>query len=54
MVKLYIWKQRLLCGKASKEQRNFIKAMQESNALAGFAHSVDEALAIVFPEKYKY
>ena len=41
-------------GKASEKQKDFIRAMQESNALAGFAHSVDEALRIVFPEKYKY
>lgn len=41
-------------GKASEKQKDFIRAMQESNALAGFAHSVDEALKIVFPEKYKY
>lgn len=35
------------------EQEKFIKAMQESNAYAGFAHSVEEALRIVFPENYK-
>ena len=37
-------------GKASEEQIKFIKAMKESNALAGFAHSVEEALEIVFPK----
>lgn len=41
-------------GVIKPEQKKFIRAMQESNALAGFAHSVDEALKIVFPEKYKY
>lgn len=41
-------------GKARPEQKKFILAMRNSGALAGFAHSVDEALAIVFPEKYKY
>lgn len=40
-------------GSASDEQKKFIKAMRESGALAGFAHSVDEALRIVFPENYK-
>lgn len=38
-------------GKARPEQKKFIKAMQDSNALAGFAHSVEEAIDIVFPEK---
>ena len=38
-------------GKASDEQKNFIKAMQKSNALAGFARSVEDTLKIVFPEK---
>lgn len=33
------------------EQERFIKAMQDSNALAGFAHSVEEAINIVFPEE---
>lgn len=40
-------------GKARPEQKKFIKAMQDSNALAGFAHSIDEAIKIVFPEKEK-
>lgn len=40
-------------GIISDEQEKFIKAMQESNAYAGFAHSVEEALRIVFPENYK-
>lgn len=40
-------------GNHRPEQEKFIKAMQESGALAGFAHSVDEALRIVFPENYK-
>ena len=34
-------------GVASKEQRAFIAAMQERGALAGFARSVEQALAIV-------
>ncbi len=38
-------------GKARPEQERFIKAMQDSNALAGFAHSVEEAIEIVFPEE---
>lgn len=38
-------------GKASEEQKKFIKAMQDSNALAGFAHSVEEAINIVFPKE---
>ena len=40
-------------GKARPEQLKFIQAMKESNALAGFARSVDDALKIVFPENYK-
>ena len=40
-------------GKASKEQKKFIAAMQESGALAGFANSVEQALDIVFPENKK-
>lgn len=40
-------------GIISDEQEKFIKAMKESNAYAGFAHSVEEALRIVFPENYK-
>lgn len=51
MEELYIWKQRHLFGKSSKEQRKFIAAMQASNALAGFAHSVEEAIDIVFPKE---
>ena len=39
-------------GEIRPEQRDFIKAMRESNALAGFARSVEDALKIVFPEKY--
>ena len=38
-------------GKARQEKKKFIKAMQDSNALAGFAHSVEEAIDIVFPEE---
>lgn len=38
-------------GKHRPEQEKFIKAMKESGALAGFAHSVEEALEIVFPKK---
>lgn len=37
-------------GHHREEQKKFIKAMKESNALAGFAHSVEEALEIVFPK----
>lgn len=32
------------------EQEKFIKAMKDSNALAGFANSVEQALEIVFPK----
>ena len=39
-------------GEIRPEQRDFIKAMRESNALAGFARSVEDALKIVFPENY--
>ena len=42
-----------LTGEKRKEQEKFIKAMQESNALAGFARSVEDALKIVFPEEYE-
>ena len=38
-------------GKASKEQKNFIKAMKKNNALAGFARTVEEAVNIVFPKE---
>lgn len=37
-------------GRIKPEQERFIKAMQDSNALAGFAHSVQEAIDIVFPK----
>lgn len=40
-------------GEKRKEQEKFIKAMQESNALAGFARSVEDAMKIVFPEEYE-
>ena len=40
-------------GEKRKEQEKFIKAMQESNALAGFARSTEDALKIVFPEEYE-
>lgn len=36
-----------------KEQIAFINAMKASNALAGFANSVDQAFKIVFPENYE-
>ena len=42
-----------LTGEKRKEQEKFIKAMQESNALAGFARSVEDAMKIVFPEEYE-
>lgn len=38
-------------GHHRPEQEKFIKAMRKSGALAGFAHSVEEALNIVFPKK---
>lgn len=34
-------------GKASSEQKNFIEQMRLTNALAGFARSVEEARAII-------
>lgn len=37
-------------GKHGEEQKKFIKAMQASGALAGFANSVEQALEIVFPK----
>ena len=41
-------------GEASKEQLNFVKVMKEKmGAYAGFARSVEDALKIVFPEKYQ-
>lgn len=39
-------------GSASKEQKKFIEIMKKQNTLAGFARSVEDALKIVFPEKY--
>ena len=41
-----------LTGKEREKQEKYIKAMKDSNALAGFARSVDDALKIVFPENY--
>lgn len=41
-----------LKGKARTEQEQFIKAVKQKNALAGFARSVEDALKIVFPENY--
>ena len=38
-------------GHHRPEQEKFIKSMKECGPLAGFAHSVDEALEIVFPKK---
>ncbi len=38
-------------GKAKPEQIKFIDAMKKSGAIAGFAHSVEEAINIVFPKK---
>ena len=38
-------------GKATIQQKNFIKVMKQMGCCAGFAHSVDEALEIVFPKK---
>lgn len=37
-------------GKSSEKQKKFIEAMKNSGALAGFAHSVQEAIDIVFPK----
>lgn len=34
-------------GKARKEQKQFIKAMKESGAIAGFVRSVEEAIKLV-------
>ena len=34
-------------GKATKEQKAFIKAMQESGAIAGFVRSVEDAIKLV-------
>lgn len=34
-------------GKASKEQKQFIKAMKESGAIVGFARSTEQALNII-------
>lgn len=39
-------------GSARPEQLNFIKAVKNKGALAGFARSVEDALKIVFPENY--
>ena len=41
-----------LKGVERKKQEKFIEAMKSSNALAGFARSVEDALKIVFPENY--
>ena len=38
-------------GRARKEQKNFIQAVKNKGALAGFARSVEDAINIVFPEK---
>lgn len=40
-------------GSARPEQLKFIEAVKKKGALAGFARSVEDALKIVFPEKYK-
>lgn len=40
-------------GKAKPEQLKFIEAVKNKGAIAGFARSVEEALKLVFPEKYK-
>lgn len=40
-------------GFARPEQLNFIRVMQSMGCYAGFARSVEDALKIVFPEKYK-
>ena len=41
-----------LKGVEREKQEKFIEAMKSSNALAGFARSVEEALKLVFPENY--
>lgn len=40
-------------GTVKPEQEKFLKAMRESNALAGVARSIDDAIKIVFPEDYR-
>ena len=40
-------------GIASEAQKKFVEAMNKTGAIAGFARSVEEALKLVFPEKYK-
>ena len=40
-------------GSARPEQLKFIEVVKKKGALAGFARSVEDALKIVFPEKYK-
>ena len=40
-------------GVEKTHQEKFIDAMKSVGALAGFAHSVEDALKIVFPEDYE-
>ena len=35
-------------GRASKEQKSFIRAMQATGAVAGFAQSIEDAVKVVF------
>lgn len=41
-----------LKGKEREKQEKFIESMKKSNALAGFARTIEDALKIVFPEEY--
>lgn len=50
---LYLSRLKLKNGAIRPDQIKFIEAVKGKNALAGFARSVDDALKIVFPEKYK-
>lgn len=35
-------------GRASKEQKRFVRAMNASGAVAGFARSIEDAVKVVF------
>ena len=37
-------------GKPRENQERFLRQMRDTGALAGVAHSVDEAVGVVFPE----
>ena len=38
-------------GKATSEQKKFIKAMKESGAIAGYARTIEDAIKLVFPDQ---